>query len=74
MKVVGISSYSQEYPLQTYMADALVLPLFDGGNVGVRRRQVQNIFLAEGYEPWAASLGVRDENKDDVGDPPVRKG
>ncbi|KAL8723147.1 MAG: hypothetical protein Q9225_000488 [Loekoesia sp. 1 TL-2023] len=64
MKVVGISSYSQECPLQTYMADALVLPLFDGGNVGMRRRQVQNVFLAKGYEPWAASLGALEENKE----------
>ncbi|KAL8715964.1 MAG: hypothetical protein Q9220_000631 [cf. Caloplaca sp. 1 TL-2023] len=56
MKVVGVSSYSQEYPLQIYMADALVLPVFDGGNVGVRRRQIQSIFLQEGYRPWAASL------------------
>ena len=60
MKVVGISSYSHEYPLQTYMADALVLPLFDGGNLGVRRRQIQSLFLAKGYQPWAASLGALD--------------
>ena len=66
MKVVGISSYSQEFPLQTYMADALVLPLFDGGNVGMRRRQVQNLFLAEGYEPWAASLGAMEKKEEDV--------
>lgn len=65
MKVVGIRSYSQEYPLQTYMADALVLPLFDGGNVGMRRRQVQALFLAEGYEPWVASLGAREEEKEE---------
>lgn len=67
MKVVGVRSYSNDYPLQTYMADALVLPIFDGGNVGIRRRQVQKIFLGEGYEPWAASLGAReqeDEGKD----------
>ena len=60
MKVVGISSYSSEYPLQRYIADALVLPIFDGGNVGMRRRQVQSIFLTEGYEPWRASLGARE--------------
>ena len=60
MKVVGVSSYSADYPLQDLMADALVLPVFDGGNVGVRRRQVQEVFLREGYQPWAASLGARD--------------
>lgn len=38
------------------MADALVLPIFDGGNVGVRRRQIQKLFLATNYEPWKASF------------------
>ncbi|KAL8791336.1 MAG: hypothetical protein Q9195_005955 [Heterodermia aff. obscurata] len=61
MKVVGISSYSQEYPLQTYLADALVLPIFDGGNVGIRRRQIQKLFLEKGYEPWVASLEAQEE-------------
>lgn len=61
MKVVGVRSYGNEWPLQRYMADALVLPLFDGGNVGVRRRQVQGVFLQDGYKPWEASLGAREE-------------
>lgn len=39
------------------MSDALVLPIFDGGNVGMRRRQLQNLFLAEEYEPWLAAFG-----------------
>jgi nitroalkane oxidase len=61
MKVVGGRSYSNDYPLQTYMADALVLPNLDGGNVGIRRRQAQKIFLGEGYKPWAASLGAQEQ-------------
>ena len=61
MKLVGVSSYSSECPLQTYMADALVLPVFDGGNVGTRRRQIQNLFMKDGYEPWAASLGALEQ-------------
>lgn len=51
------SSYSTEYPFAKLMADALVLPIFDGGNVGVRRRQIQQLFLAPDYEPWKASFG-----------------
>jgi hypothetical protein len=43
-------------PFARLMADAMVLPVFDGGNQGVRRRQIQNIFQADGYEPWAATL------------------
>ncbi|KAI4157888.1 MAG: hypothetical protein LQ342_007923 [Letrouitia transgressa] len=58
MKVVGISSYSNEYPLATYLADATVLPIFDGGNVGIRRRQIQQLFLAEDYDAWAPAFSA----------------
>jgi alkylation response protein AidB-like acyl-CoA dehydrogenase len=36
MRVVGIDSYDRTLPLGGLLADALVLPLFDGGNMGVR--------------------------------------
>src|SRR5215475_1014736 len=35
MRIVGIDSYDQMLPLSSLLADALVLPLFDGGNMGV---------------------------------------
>jgi hypothetical protein len=38
------------------MNDAIALPLFDGGNVGVRRRQLERIITAEDYEPWKGML------------------
>ncbi|KAL1844772.1 hypothetical protein VTK73DRAFT_1820 [Phialemonium thermophilum] len=59
MKVVGMRSYNAEdMPFARLLNDAACLPLFDGGNVGVRRRQIQKIFAGAGYEPWAASLGA----------------
>ena len=36
------------------LQDAACLPLFDGGNVGVRRRQLEKIMQGEEYDPWAA--------------------
>jgi nitroalkane oxidase len=58
MRVVGVSAYDAgQGPLAGLMADALVLPLFDGGNQGVRRRQVQNLFLDEAYRPWDVTFG-----------------
>ncbi|KAI9726994.1 MAG: hypothetical protein M1834_008576 [Cirrosporium novae-zelandiae] len=57
MKAVGVTSYSLDQPFSRLMNDALVLPIFDGGNVGIRRRQLEKIFMAEDYQPWAASLG-----------------
>lgn len=51
MRVVGIESYSHANPLAEILQDVLVYPLFDGGNVGVRRRQLQAILADPGYDP-----------------------
>ncbi|CAO2654508.1 Nn.00g112410.m01.CDS01 [Neocucurbitaria sp. VM-36] len=55
MDVVGMKSYSKDMPFSTLLEDAACLPLFDGGNVGVRRRQLEKIFQRDDYEPWAAT-------------------
>lgn len=55
MKLVGVSSYAGDMPFAKILNDALALPIFDGGNIGVRRRQMEKLFAAEDYSPWAAS-------------------
>jgi nitroalkane oxidase len=55
MRVVGIDSYDRTLPLGGLLADALVLPLFDGGNMGVRRRQLHELMQMPDYDPLAAS-------------------
>lgn len=53
MRVVGIDSYDHALPLAGLLQDAIALPLFDGGNMGVRRRQVHELMKAESYDPLA---------------------
>ena len=55
MRVVGIESYDREGPLAALLRDALALPVFDGGNMGVRRRQLHTMFGRSNYDPLAAS-------------------
>ncbi len=62
MRVVGIDSYGHELPLAGLLQDAMVLPLFVGGNLGVRRRQLQAILLDAAYDELATL---------DVIDPPA---
>lgn len=57
MRVVGIESYSHDNPLAAILQDALVYPLFDGGNMGVRRRQLHAMLADPGYDPSATFLG-----------------
>ena len=51
MRVVGIESYDRECPLGRLLQDALALPIFGGGNIGVRRRQLHAILKRSDYEP-----------------------
>jgi butyryl-CoA dehydrogenase len=55
MRVVGVDSYDHDMPLGGLLVDALVLPLFDGGNMGVRRRQLHDLMRAPGYDPLATA-------------------
>lgn len=54
MRVVGIESYDHALPLGRLLQDALALPLFGGGNIGVRRRRLHAILKAPQYDPLAA--------------------
>jgi hypothetical protein len=40
-----------EAPLGRLLQDALALPIFDGGNIGVRRRQLHTMLKRPDYEP-----------------------
>jgi nitroalkane oxidase len=55
MRVVGIDSYDHEAPLGRLLQDALALPVFDGGNMGVRRRQLHNLLKRPDYDALLAS-------------------
>jgi nitroalkane oxidase len=55
MRVVGIESYDHEGPLAGLLQDALVLPIFDGGNMGIRRRQLHTLLKRSDYDPLTAS-------------------
>ncbi|KAL3470103.1 putative acyl-CoA dehydrogenase [Aspergillus californicus] len=58
INAVGVSSYDVDLPFTDLLSTALVLPIFDGGNVGIRRRALQDLFMSEGYQPWVTSFGV----------------
>ena len=58
MRVVGIDSYSHDVPLAGLLQDAIAYPLFDGGNMGIRRRQLHTLLKSPGYDPLTASGAV----------------
>ena len=58
VKVVGVTAYDGRHPLVEYLNEALAYPLIEGSNIGVRRRQLQELLRTPGYDPLAAS-GMR---------------
>jgi alkylation response protein AidB-like acyl-CoA dehydrogenase len=58
MRVVGIASCTKDFaPLERIMRDAMIFPLYDGGNQGVRRRQLHEMFRQPGYDSMLAARG-----------------
>ncbi|SJM70073.1 acyl-CoA dehydrogenase family protein [Gulosibacter sp. 10] len=55
IKVVGVTAYDSNFPLVRHLNDALAYPIIEGSNTGVRRRQLQAMLAAEGFDPLAAS-------------------
>ncbi|MGY4573683.1 acyl-CoA dehydrogenase family protein [Bradyrhizobium sp. USDA 3256] len=57
MRLVGVNSYTDMFPLAGLMQDALCFPLYDGGNMGVRRRQLHAMFRSANYDGLASAEG-----------------
>jgi nitroalkane oxidase len=55
VQVVGVTAYDRKFPLVEFLEQALAYPVIEGSNIGVRRRQLQDLFLSPGYDPLAAS-------------------
>ena len=51
MRVIGVDSYNKKHGFDKLLTDSAVFSIFDGGNVGVRRRQVQDLFKSDSYDP-----------------------
>lgn len=58
MRLVGVNSYGDETPLAAIMQDALCFPIYDGGNMGVRRRQLHALLQRPDYDPMLSAAGI----------------
>ena len=51
------TAYDVDQPFADLLNTAMVLPIFDGGNVGIRRRHMQELMLSKDYDSWASTYG-----------------
>jgi alkylation response protein AidB-like acyl-CoA dehydrogenase len=57
MQVVGVESYTTRTPLERLLRDAIVFPLYDGSNMGIRRKQLHEILCQGDYDQMLAVEG-----------------
>ncbi|GAA4902147.1 butyryl-CoA dehydrogenase [Actinomycetospora succinea] len=55
VKLVGVTAYDANFPIVGHLHEALAYPVIEGSNIGVRRRQLQDLFRTPGWDPLAAS-------------------
>ncbi|GAA3224454.1 acyl-CoA dehydrogenase family protein [Pseudonocardia petroleophila] len=53
MRLVGVDGYGDKTPIAAIMQDVLCFPVYDGGNMGVRRRQLHEMFMEPSYDHLA---------------------
>jgi alkylation response protein AidB-like acyl-CoA dehydrogenase len=53
MQIVGVNSLDAQFKWGKYLREASVLPIYDGGNMGMQRRRVHGIIADEGFDPRA---------------------
>ena len=51
MQLVGVTSLDREHPMERFMRDVMVLPIFDGGNLGMQRRKIWGAMADEDFNP-----------------------
>jgi hypothetical protein len=51
------TAYDADQPFAELLNTAMALPIFDGGNVGIRRRHMQDLMLSTDYDAWASTYG-----------------
>lgn len=49
--LLGVHGCVKDHPLERYFRDAIVLPVSDASNMGIRRRQLHHLFLHPQYDP-----------------------
>jgi hypothetical protein len=53
MQVMGVNALDRVHPLEKLLREAVVLPLYDAGNVGMQRRKIWGVMADADFDPRA---------------------
>lgn len=50
MQIAGVNSLNKEYPLERYLREAAILPIYDAGTIGMQRRKIWGVMADEDFD------------------------
>jgi nitroalkane oxidase len=53
MQVMGVNSLDKAHPVEKFLREAAVFPLYDAGNIGMQMRKIWGVMLDEAFDPRA---------------------
>jgi alkylation response protein AidB-like acyl-CoA dehydrogenase len=53
MQAMGVNSLDRKHPIERYMRESMVFPLYDAGNLGMQMRKIWGVMLDDSFDPRA---------------------
>ena len=53
MQAMGVNSLDRTHPIEKYLREAAVFPLYDAGNIGIQMRKIWGVMLDKDFDPRA---------------------
>ena len=53
MQAMGVNSLDKAHPIEKFLREAAVFPLYDAGNIGMQMRKIWGVMLDPGFDPRA---------------------
>ena len=53
MQAMGVNSLDKAHPMEKFLREAAVFPLYDAGNIGMQMRKIWGVMLDEDFDPRA---------------------
>lgn len=53
LQVMGVNALDKQHPMEKFLREAAVFPLYDAGNVGMQMRKIWGVMLDDGFDPRA---------------------
>ncbi|MGJ7506390.1 acyl-CoA dehydrogenase family protein [Variovorax sp. GT1P44] len=55
MQVMGVNALDRRHPVEKFLREAAVFPLYDAGNIGMQMRKIWGVMLDPDFDPRAIS-------------------